>query len=73
MIFLLQDRASGFYFPAENIPTTSSWFISGGREFVVLTSLWENASDDVAVQVGPATPEATRLASPGVKPDVVSR
>lgn len=34
-----------------NIPTTSSWFVSGGREYVMLTAMWETDTQDVKVRV----------------------
>ncbi|MGR3271902.1 DUF4114 domain-containing protein [Thalassococcus profundi] len=36
---------------ANNIPTTSSWFIEDGQDFVILSAIWENADSDVAVRV----------------------
>ncbi|WP_298863248.1 DUF4114 domain-containing protein [uncultured Sulfitobacter sp.] len=35
----------------DNIPKTSSWFITGGREYVMLNALWENADPDARVFV----------------------
>lgn len=36
---------------ADNIPKTSSWFISGGRDYVMLTAEWTNASSTAQVRV----------------------
>lgn len=35
----------------DNIPTTSSWFIEAGREYVLLNAIWENDSANTAVRV----------------------
>jgi len=34
-----------------NIPTTSSWFVSGGREYVMLTAVWETDTQGIKVRV----------------------
>jgi uncharacterized repeat protein (TIGR01451 family) len=36
---------------ANNIPTTSSWFIEPGRDFVLLTAIWENDAPGMTVRV----------------------
>lgn len=35
----------------DNIPTTSSWYISPGREWIMLTALWDNESPGTTVRV----------------------
>jgi uncharacterized repeat protein (TIGR01451 family) len=34
-----------------NIPTTSSWFVSGGKEYVMLTAGWETDKQGIKVRV----------------------
>jgi hypothetical protein len=34
-----------------NIPTTSSWFVSGGKEYVMLTAGWETDTQGIKVRV----------------------
>ena len=34
-----------------NIPTTSSWFVSGGKEYVMLTAVWETDTQGIKVRV----------------------
>lgn len=34
-----------------NIPTTSSWFVTGGRDYVMLTAMWDNDTPGVEVKV----------------------
>ncbi len=34
-----------------NIPTTSSWFVEGGKEYVMLTAMWETDTPGVEVRV----------------------
>jgi hypothetical protein len=43
VIFLFQDRASGFYFPAESILTTLSFWVSRGDQSFCSTGRSETA------------------------------